>query len=275
MAIETKIDRVQVIGALETVWRSIAALGATLDEDDWRRPSRLPGWTTKDLVSHIIGTESLLAGRPQPQAEAGDAPHVRNDIGKLNEAWVEERRQRTGGEVLEEFVSVTDQRLTTLGRMSQQQFDEEAWTPAGLATYGRFMQIRVFDCWMHELDLRDALGRPGDLEGPAVEVSMSEIGTGLGYAVGKKAAVPSGSTVAIVVTGPRKRRFDVVVTDRARLSDQPVLNPTTTVTCHVETFAALVGGRVDPTPLIDGGAVGVAGDVALGRRVASNLAFVI
>ena len=24
--------------------------------------------------------------------------------------------------------------------------------------YGRFMRVRVFDCWMHEQDIRDALG---------------------------------------------------------------------------------------------------------------------
>ena len=33
-----------------------------------------------------------------------------------------------------------------------------SFTPAGKDTYGRFMQIRVFDCWLHEQDIRDALG---------------------------------------------------------------------------------------------------------------------
>jgi uncharacterized protein (TIGR03083 family) len=268
MAIETKIDRVQVIGALETVWRSIAALGATLDEDDWRRPSRLPGWTTKDLVSHIIGTESLLAGRPQPQAEVGDAPHLRNDIGKLNEAWVEERRQRTGGEVLEEFVSVTDQRLTTLGRMSQQQFDEEAWTPAGLATYGRFMQIRVFDCWMHEQDIRDALGRPGHEAGLPVDVALEEMSASLGYLVGKKGGAPDGATVTLDLDG---RAFHVAVAGRAALVDSLPGPATTTLRMSVGTFARLGGGRIDPGLAT----VHLDGDEALGQRIVENLAYTI
>jgi branched-subunit amino acid aminotransferase/4-amino-4-deoxychorismate lyase len=45
------------------------------------------------------------------------------------------------------------------------------------------------------------------------------------------------------VTGTPRRRYDVVVTDRARLSAQPVLNPTATITTDVSSFAALVGGR--------------------------------
>ena len=40
--------------------------------------------------------------------------------------------------------------------MSQEEWDAESFTPAGKSTYGRFMQIRVFDCWLHEQDIRDA-----------------------------------------------------------------------------------------------------------------------
>ena len=42
-------------------------------------------------------------------------------------------------------------------------------TPAGPDTYGRFMRVRIFDCWMHEQDIRRAVGRPGHVEGPAVD----------------------------------------------------------------------------------------------------------
>ena len=44
------------------------------------------------------------------------------------------------------------------------------------------MQIRVFDCWLHEQDIRDAVGRPGHETGLAVEVVLDEMATALGFA---------------------------------------------------------------------------------------------
>lgn len=275
MPSERSLTRDDIVDALASVWSSIATMCGTLTEEEWATPSRLPGWSVKDVVAHIVGTEAMLAGRPQPEVELGDAPHLRNDIGRFNEAWIVERRGRPGPEVLAEFVAITEERLAALGRMDQAQFDEEAWTPAGHATYGRFMQIRVFDCWMHEQDVRAALGRPGHLEGVAVVVSLAEIATALGYAVGKRGGAPAGSSVALVVTGPTRHRFDVVVTDRARVSDTPALAPTATVSTDLATFAALVGGRIDAEEAVDDGRVALAGDPELARAVATHLAFVI
>ena len=43
--------------------------------------------------------------------------------------------------------------------MTQADFDAPSWTPAGRdETYGRFMRIRHYDCFMHEHDIRYALG---------------------------------------------------------------------------------------------------------------------
>jgi len=265
----------EICEALTSVWSSISTHGAALDEPSWDLPTRLPGWSVKDLVSHVIGTEAMLAGRPQPDVEVPDLPHLRNDIGRFNEACIIERRDRPGADVLAEFDEITAERVAALRRMDADGFDDEAWTPAGHATYGRFMQIRVFDSWMHELDLRDALGVPGFVGGAAESVVLAEMAEALGYAVGKRAGAPDGSSVALVVTGDRRHRLDVVVDGRATVSSTPVLSPTATVTTDLVTFAALVGGRIDPGgPVADGG-VQLAGDPDLAHAVATHLAFVI
>jgi hypothetical protein len=33
------------------------------------------------------------------------------------------------------------------------------------------MHIRIFDCWVHEQDMRRATGRPGHLTGPVVHTT--------------------------------------------------------------------------------------------------------
>lgn len=275
MTSEQAVSRDDIVTALDEVWAQVADLCRPLTEAEWKLPSRLPGWSVQDLVAHMFGTEAMLAGRPHPSVDVGDADHLRNDIGRFNEAWISERRDRPGAEVLAEFIAVTSERRDLLGRMDQAQFDEEAWTPAGKSTYGRFMQIRVFDCWMHEQDIRAAIGRPGHLSGVAPRVAMTEVAGALGYVVGKKAGAPRGSSVAIVISGPERYRFDVVVAERARVVTTPTLAPTATVSTDLATFLALIGGRTDADAALANGMVELSGDRGLGSAVAQNLAFVI
>ena len=42
--------------------------------------------------------------------------------------------------------------------------DAEGFTPEGPGPYRSFMAIRVFDCWYHDEDIREAIDRPGFLE---------------------------------------------------------------------------------------------------------------
>jgi uncharacterized protein (TIGR03083 family) len=154
--------------------------------------------------------------------------------------------------------------------MDQAAFDQESFTPAGPDTYGRFMRIRVMDMWTHEQDIREAVGRPGHLDGRAPATALDEVSAALGYVVGKKAAAPAGSTVRIELTGPLARRIDIEVGDRARVVDALAGEPTTTLTVPGDHFMRLVGGRgADP------GGVTVEGDATLGEAVVANLAYMI
>jgi len=157
------VPKDRTVAALGEVWTSLSDLLGGLDEEQWRLPSPLPGWSVQDNVSHIVGTEAMLLGESGPTVEIDrDAnPHVRNDIGVFNEQWVESLRAVPPNEVLSKFREVTGARLAALGRMTDDEWNAESFTPAGMDTYGRFMQIRVFDCWLHEQDIRDAVGRPG------------------------------------------------------------------------------------------------------------------
>lgn len=262
-----------LIGELDGVWASIRGVVVDLSDEEWTTPTRLPGWCVRDAVAHMIGTESMLAGRDMPDVTVDEAPHLQNDIGRFNEGWVIAHRECSGAEMIDRFDAVTTERLAALRAMSQADFDADAWTPAGQRTYGRFMQIRVFDCWMHEQDIRDALGRPGHLSGPVVDRALAEIATALGYVVGKKGGAPAGSSISLRIDGPTARRFDVVVAERAELVDEPLREPTAIIDTDLSTFAALVGGRGSIEDAMRH--VAIEGDRELGDRVARNLAFVI
>lgn len=265
-----------LVGDLREVWASLDDLLDSLDDPDWDAPTDCPGWTVQDTVSHIIGTELMLAGHPDPAVDLpDDLPHVRNDIGRANEGSILMRRDRPPAEVLAEFREVVRERELQLEGLDQAAMDAESWTPAGNATYGRFMQIRVFDQWIHEQDIREAVGRPGGLSGPAAVRTLAEVTNGLGFVVGKKAGTPDGSSVRFVITGPAPAVIDVVVDGRAAVTDDLAGKPTASITTDLGSFIRLIGGRCGRGDPRVQGSVQVDGDTELADRVLDNMGYTI
>lgn len=264
-----------VVELLETVWGSISTLLDQLDERDWDTPTDLPGWSVRDVVAHMIGTEKMLAGHesPPPPAELGE--HVRNPIGEVNEAWVASYRGRPGAEVAGDFRAITAERLEQLRALTPEDWDRVGFTPEGEGPYRSFMEIRVFDCWEHEQDIRRAVGRPGHLDGPVAAHAVRKVVDALGYIVGKKATAPDGTTVVFDMTGSLPMILPVFVDGRARILDREPWDRNVTIFLDTETFNALGCGRWSAARALAEGRVRLEGDEDLGRRVLESMAFTI
>jgi uncharacterized protein (TIGR03083 family) len=272
----TIVDRDHMVAALDEEWDALVTLAGDLAPDDWSHPTDCPGWTVKDLYAHIIGIESMLLGRPAPDVEVPEhLPHVRNEMGRSNESWVLAYRHRSGSEVVGDLAEVVTERRAQLATTGQAAFDAPSWTPAGEDSYGRYMRIRVMDQWFHEQDAREALGRPGHLDGLAPQVVLDELTSAMGYVVGKQANFPEGSSARINLRGPMSHRWDIAVTDRARVVDQLNGEPTVTLTMPGATFCRLAGGRREWNHPWVRSAVVVYGDHDLGDQLLANLAFMI
>jgi uncharacterized protein (TIGR03083 family) len=271
----TIIDHAQMLVLLRQEFAALDELASGLSESQWDLPTRLPGWTVRDNLSHIVGTESMLAGDAAPSALVDEHDHVKNAIGSANEAWVESMRALEGSEMLDRFRDVTSRRLAALAEMTQADFDAPSWTPAGPnETYGRFMRIRHFDCYLHEHDMRDALG-VNDRDTPShLTSALDEVATGLGFIVGKRAGLPQGSSARIELSGSLDRVFLVSVGERAALVDDLGGDPTVTLRMPAMLVLYLTGGRQDAAAHIDQD-LRVEGDRQLALRLASNLAFTI
>jgi uncharacterized protein (TIGR03083 family) len=275
----------RVIELLDAVWTALVDLGEGIEAGDpvvhgatspWDLPTDCPGWSVRDQYAHMYGTESMLLGRAAPDVEIdADAPHLRNDLGRSNEHWVQSFRARPGREVLDAFRSVTAERLDVLRSMPPEEWDAETFTPEGPGPYRQFMEIRVFDCWFHEQDVREAIGKPGDVEGPVADAAVARIAKGMPYVVGKKAGAPPGSTVVFRVAGEHPFEVAVGVPERAVLLDAVPDDPTVRLTLDRRTYARLAGGRRPGSWALDGGLVGIDGDEDLGRRVVEHMGYMI
>jgi uncharacterized protein (TIGR03083 family) len=269
----TVVPQDQTIDALAEVWGRLDELLTGLDEASWSAPTCLPGWDVKAVVAHLIGTESMLLGEATPDVEIDPAEyeHVRNDMGRINEAWVASMADQAPVELLTRFREQTARRLEALRAIDQAGWEAEGFTPVGTDTYGRFMRIRTFDCWVHEQDIRDAVSSPGGEEGAAARAAFDEMETAAGYIVGKRAGAPAGSSVTFELTGPAGRTLHIDVSDRARVVDELPGPATVTLTMPAGVFARLAAGRGDPEAL--GRQVAIDGDADLGRQILANMRY--
>ena len=265
---------IETIDKLEAVWQSVSALGDELDEQQWKRSTELAGWTVQDNLSHLIGTERMLQGLPAAAMPPALGEHVKNPIGQFNEAEVEARRSRPGAEVLAEWKALVELRLTTLRNADEAYFAKEMPTPTGPGTTADFLHIRVLDCWLHEQDMRRAVGRPGNLAGSAAEHTIDRLVRTIPIVVGKRAATPEGGAVVIDITGGVDRHIVCEVTGgRAAIVAASTAEPLATITLDAEAFVVLATGRRVAADIPD--RISISGDRQLGQRVVENLNMMI
>lgn len=276
----TVLDKNDVLTGLFACWDAIESLLVSLTDEQWEAPTALPGWTVHDVVAHIVGTEAMLSGTPTPEYSGDKPEYVHNDIGALNEAWVEYLRPESPAAMMTRFREITTRRKAALSAMPLQEWNTVTFTPAGPDSYGRFMRVRVFDCWVHEHDIREAVGRAAgdeDLAGPDARLALDEMASSMGFVVGKKGRAPAGSRVLLNLTGPVARQIRVAVDEQsgraAVVADFGGAEPTVTIGLDGLQFTRLAGGR----PLLGERpqAIDYDGDRAAGEQIVANLAYVI
>jgi uncharacterized protein (TIGR03083 family) len=266
----------ELVDKMERVWQSIAQLCASLDEGQWRLPTDCPGWSVQDQLSHLVGSESRLLGLPAPDHTPANTDHIRNDSGLRNEVVVDWRRSWPGARVLEEFREVTTQRLAALRAMTEADFDADTQTPIGPGKVRDLIQIRVYDAWVHEQDMRRAVGQPGHLTGPVAEHAVGRTALAMPYVVGRKVQPPDGTTVVFQVSGEAGDTLPVEMRDsRGHRLDGVPEAPTVRLDMDVETFICLGCGRWDPAAALESGKINIQGDRALGETVVAQMNIMI
>lgn len=273
----TVLDKDDVLSGLFGSWDAIEALLTGLTPEQWQAPTALPGWTVQDVVSHILGTEMMLGGTPTPEIDVTGRDHVHNEIGALNERWVAHLRGKSPEEMLALFREVAAQRKATLSAMPIEEWNTVTFTPAGPDSYGRFMRVRTFDCWIHEHDIRDAVSAPASEDaysGADSRLALDEMASSMGFVIAKKGGAPDGSRVELTLTGPVSRTIRVAVDGRAAVvPDFGGAEPTATIRLDGRQFVRLAGGR--PMAAHAPQDIDYGGDTVLGARIVDNLAYVI
>ena len=260
------------INTLEQCFHSLSELGASLTETEWKTATDLPGWSVQDNLSHLIGIERMMEGLAATEHRGPKPGYIRNTIGEMNEHEVGARRPSTGAEVLGEWNELVAIRMQTLRNEDEAYFTQPSITPTGPGTLADFLDVRILDCWLHEQDMRRAIGRTGNLSSAAAEHTVDRLVRTIPIVVGKRAATPEGKAVAINITGGVERHLICEVQNgRAAFVDEASATPLATIGLTTESFVVLAAGRstsdhVDAT---------VIGDHELAQRVLSQFNMMI
>ena len=246
---------------------AIESLCEGLDGPQWHAQSLCPAWTVRDVIQHLAMMETVMACWVPASAE--QLP----DFGRVA-TFAAEMAELDDIALVAQVREIFAVRRGDLAELTQDDMERPSWTPVGVKTFGRFLEIRVFDFWVHERDISTPLGWPTDDTGPRAEIALAEVVGSLGYIVGKKVGLPDGSSIVFHLTGPLARDLSVQVDGRARQVDR-LPQPSVELTTDTLTFIQLACGRLDPQQPIDAGLVSWTGSDELGSRAARNLAFTI
>lgn len=251
---------------------AVNSLVGPLPEAQWNLPTECPGWSVRDVVSHIIAIETELLGDPRPiHSLPRDLRHVKDDFARHIELPVDKRRCHTAPEMTGELEYTIIRRSRALRSDRYAPTDEVRW-PMGPYTrdipFHQLLRNRVFDVWTHEQDIRRALRVPGDLDTEAARITRDHLVGMLPKAVAKLAAAPPASVVAVSVTGPLEFSHTVRVdaSGRGVLEELLAPAPDVRISTDWETYARLACGRIDWRRAD----VKVEGDEELAQRVLDN-----
>ena len=257
--------RAETTDNLEGCYAAIEDLIGTLSDADWAVQSLCPDWDARGVVTHLAAVEHAVRGwRPT----SADDPLPFDRVGP----FITEARDWSNDRLADEVRTILAARRDELASLTDEQFSVACPTPVGPATYHRFMDIRVFDFWVHERDITTPLGRPTDDGGPAAESTVDEVEGSIGYIVGRKIGLPDGKSIAFHITGPVQRDILVAVDGRAKPVES-LADPSVEVSADSLTFVQLACGRIDPQGAIDAGRISWTGDAEWGDKAARNLAF--
>lgn len=221
-------------------------LGAVLDgltDEQWAAPSRCSGWTVKDVVAHLNGTNPFwtisikagLNGQPTRFLEAFDP--VATPAG-----MVEAVREQPPADVLAAFHETVEALAAVAGAIDGDAWDLPAEAPPGHLPLDAVVLHAHWDAFVHERDILLPLG----LE-PAADADGSFDALRYAAVIGPALLATTGST--------RTGRFVVVATDLRRAVEIEVgsevvvrpCEPTATLS-EREADAVLTG---DVTELVD------------------------
>ena len=162
------------------------------------------------MAAHVAHLEGILAGDPEETADVGEPPHVTGLMGLYTEIGVVNRRD------------ASPTRSSTRSARRRPRGTPPCWptrrptaTPSPEHIFGGvpwtwrlLLRNRPLDVWMHEQDVRRAVGRPGGMDSAPARHTAEYLAESLGFVLGKKVGAPAGTSLVLDMEGSAPFAFE-------------------------------------------------------------------
>ena len=179
----------------------LASVIAGLDDDQLATQSLCPDWDVRACAAHAIGIDKALTGWMPDTENLFDFA--------IAARFMEEAVSMSPDKFASAITAIADARVADLESLDPSVVDEPSMTPVGPQAYGNFLQIRVFDLWVHNRDIAIPLGVELPDGGPTAEQALNEVHRSMGYIAGKKIGLEDGMSMTVEVTGGAPRTMHV------------------------------------------------------------------
>jgi uncharacterized protein (TIGR03083 family) len=236
-AVGQPVPAVPAISADEAFARAADAfyglLGA-LGDEGWKTGA-LRGLDVQGLVGHLIGVEHDTHRALAGDAAVADAEHVES-----TQDSAVRQAGRSPALTRDEWRRAADQTLE-LARAAE---DRARLAVHGIRLpLGDLLVVRAFELWVHDNDIRRAVGLPPSVPDPPVLRLMSDLAARmLPYAAARMGLPPVD--VHLVLTGPGGGTWDVMIGQREEPGQEGVA-----IVADAVGFCRLAGNRVTPAEL--------------------------
>jgi len=200
--------------ASNQTWVAVTKLIASLESDDWNRPTPCVGWSVRDVLAHLGHVEGMLVhGFDQPDPP-DDWVGEGTPLDQVTNQGVAARRTWSPARITEEIERASEATRMLLGR-PELDWNEAVPTPVGPAPRSVAVEMRVNDVFLHLCDLRTAI----DLD---IKESAEPLGreVAIGRAVrlspwawAKQARATEGQRLRLSLVGSGGVERDVVMRD--------------------------------------------------------------
>ena len=182
---------------------------ADLTPEEWARPTACPGWSVQDIAAHLLADDvgRLSGGRDDhdnPDFATGldisTLPGLIAAIDRQNALWVEAMR-RVSPQVLIDLLRLTgEQTASYFATLDLAAIGGPVdWVGPEPAPVWLDLAREYTERWVHQQQIRDAVGRPGLQEPEWFAPVLAAFVLGLPRALGT--AGEPGETVLLTITG--------------------------------------------------------------------------
>lgn len=263
----------ELLQAYVETWKracdDLLVLARSLSDAQLHVPTDLEGWDVVDNIAHTAHLEAVLAGAPEETVEVAPAPHIRSLTGYYTEQGVVARRGRPVADLADELEQAVATRYAELqAHPPTDGAAAPARTPGGVPWSTEvLLGNRPLDVWMHEQDIRRAIGETGGWDSPAAAHTVRRLGGALPMVLGKRVSAPTGTSVVLAVP---EVGYEVgaLVGDDGRATFAEPESPTARIELTAQDFVVLAGGRRRPEQTLPV----VTGDAELAARLLHSLA---